>query len=73
MKNCIKCKFSTDYGLYHYCEIKDEIVRHPIRDALFCKFYWLTFAELQAIDEFLDNFPKMEEITGTELFNRYGR
>ena len=72
MKNCLECHFMTDYGEFLYCEIKREIIRHEIREALFCRYYPLTHRDLCILDEFLDNYPGREEITSVELFNRYG-
>ena len=66
MRSCFECKFITDYGLFRYCEVKDEIIRHEKRYALTCKYFRRNntskaleeFAD--AINEFLDNFPGEE-------------
>ena len=65
MKDCTRCKFMTDYGMFLYCEIKDEIIRHEKRDALFCKYYRPNTANSEALQEFydalnevLDNYPE---------------
>ena len=77
MRNCNDCKFMADYGYFKLCEIKKEIIRHEIRTAIFCKFYPLTYGDLEALDEFLGNYPKGGDEdglgTGVALFNRYGR
>ena len=65
MRNCNNCKFMIDYGLFLYCKLKNEIIRHEKRTALFCKFHRPIFSEGPAIEEFaealaefLNNYPK---------------
>lgn len=68
MRSCEDCVFMTDYGEFMYCKIKEKIIRHEKRDAIFCKYYKLIFPEGEAIQEFaealaefLNNYPEGEE------------
>ena len=76
MRTCIECKFVTDYGDFLFCEMKKEIIRHEKREALFCRYYPLTYRDLDTLGEFLGNYPKGGDEdglgTGVALFNRYG-
>lgn len=66
----------TDYGDFLFCEMKREIIRHEIREAMFCRYYPLTFRDLDILGEFLDNYPgrggEHGLADGVALFNRYG-